>query len=823
SPLAEFDYLSTVSGGGYVGSWFSAWAAREEEDGKDGPAAVVDALAQTPLTKLDPEPEPLLHLRRYCRFLNPKMGALSADTWTLVATVGRNMILNWLVLIPLIMAVLILPLLYLIAVTIGSFPVTDTFRNVALWLGAGFGAWATAYIGFHVPTLNRPKEGDVTPPKGTETSFVLFALAPFFLSALFLTLHWAWYMQANQVNYTFVQFCVFGAGVFAIGSLAAVIGLLWRGRVTPGLGFIGVLCSAVSGLGAGAAGYLVSNALMATDWNEPELYTCVAVPLVLLVFHVAAILAVGFTSDVSGDDDREWWARSAGWVLIVIVVWLVFSTAVILAPEWLEAGVNRLMAAAATAGVGGVASWLGHSGKTLSGMQGQPSAGGKPKSSPADLAAKFAGPVFLLMLVTVLSMANDGLLQVLSAIPWPHGPFAQAGMLAVALLAVALISSFFININRFSLHAMYRARLIRTYLGASRPDRDKTANPFTDLDEADNIALTKLVRKPLHIVNMALNLVGGKNLAWQQRKAESFTASRLRTGSLRIGYQNTDFYARHGHPSTGFSLGSAMAISGAAASPNMGYHSSALLSLVMTLFNARLGWWLANPGVHGDGVWGKDGPTISFVPILNEALGRTNDESTWVYLSDGGHFENLGVYEMILRRCRTIVVVDGSQDEPYTFEDLGNAVRKARVDLGIPIEFDGIPIYGPRDTRNRYCAIGNIDYKCVDGEHAHQGRILYIKACMKGTEPTDVLHYASMDSKFPQQGTDELWFDEAQFESYRRLGAYIVEEIAGAAMASAKPVVEQFVDAAKHFIGPKLGPRFAGWPKPGQLGGSIAG
>jgi hypothetical protein len=370
---------------------------------------------------------------------------------------------------------------------------------------------------------------------------------------------------------------------------------------------------------------------------------------------------------------------------------------------------------------------------------------------------------------------------------------------------------------------MYRERLVRTYLGASRPNRAKTANPFTDLDDDDNMAIAKLVKKPLHLVNMALNLVGGTNLAWQQRKAESFTASRLRTGSVRIGYQNSDQYARNGYPAQGFSLGSAMAISGAAASPNMGYHSSALLALVMTLFNARLGWWLANPGIAGKGKWQKDGPVMSFIPIINEALGRTNDDSTWIYLSDGGHFENLGVYEMIVRRCRTIVVVDGSQDEPYTFEDLGNAVRKARVDLGIPIEFSGIPIFGPRDTRNRYCAIGDIDYKCVDGEGAHPGRILYIKACMKGTEPTDVLHYASMDSKFPQQGTEELWFDESQFESYRRLGAYIVEEIVGNPTPSGKPVVEQFVDAAQRLIGTAPAPRFAGWPKPGQLAGSLSG
>jgi hypothetical protein len=175
---------------------------------------------------------------------------------------------------------------------------------------------------------------------------------------------------------------------------------------------------------------------------------------------------------------------------------------------------------------------------------------------------------------------------------------------------------------------------------------------------------------------------------------------------------------------------------------------------------------------------------------------------------------------------KTIVVVDGSQDDTYTFEDLGNAVRKARVDLGIPVEFDsGLPMYAARDVSNRYCAIGKVLYSCVDGNSEDDdGTIVYIKACLNGTEPADVLHYASSDTEFPQQGTEELWFDEAQFESYRRLGSHIVEEI-----WKKKPVeatdtpVEQFVTAAKNYVGPKPDIKFISWPKPSQFVGSAKG
>jgi len=136
---------------------------------------------------------------------------------------------------------------------------------------------------------------------------------------------------------------------------------------------------------------------------------------------------------------------------------------------------------------------------------------------------------------------------------------------------------------------MYRARLVRNLSRRLKTEPRGIRESLYDLDEADNIALSDLSRhRPLHIVNIALNLVGGKNLAWQQRKAESFTASRLRTGSLRIGYQKSSTYAQRGGTERGLTLGSAITISGAAASPNMGYHSSPMLSFVMTLFNARL-------------------------------------------------------------------------------------------------------------------------------------------------------------------------------------------------------------------------------------------
>lgn len=129
------------------------------------------------------------------------------------------------------------------------------------------------------------------------------------------------------------------------------------------------------------------------------------------------------------------------------------------------------------------------------------------------------------------------------------------------------------------------------------------------------------------------------------------------------------------------SLGTAMTISGAAASPGMGYHSSPALSLLLTFFNVRLGARLGNPSYAGDRTYKLLGPFFAAKPMIQEAFGLTSDRKRYVYLSDGGHFENLGLYEMVRRRCHLIVVSDAGCDPACGLEDLGNALRNLNVDV----------------------------------------------------------------------------------------------------------------------------------------------
>jgi hypothetical protein len=385
----------------------------------------------------------------------------------------------------------------------------------------------------------------------------------------------------------------------------------------------------------------------------------------------------------------------------------------------------------------------------------------------------------------------------------PSAALAQSVGLApvllfiLALLALALFMQFFVSVNKFSLHAMYRARLIRAYLGASNTRRKP--NWFTGFDAAYNLNMADIKaggtkrprqsgsggvapppRYPFHILNTALNLVDGDTLAWQQRKAASMTITPLHAGNRDLGYRRSN---RYGHAS-GISLGTALTISGAAASPNMGYHSSPIVGLVMTLFNVRLGAWLGNPGEPaGKNTYDKEGTRVSAQPLVYEALGLTDAKKPYVYLTDGGHFENLGLYELCQRRCRLIVVSDAGCDPGFEFEDLGNAIRKIRIDLGVEIEMDKIEMH-PRGAVDaggietvepgRYFTTGIIRYP-----EGGEGKLVYLKPGIYGSEPRDVTNYAATHPDFPHESTADQWFDESQYESYRRLGRHVAKRLFG--------------------------------------------
>jgi hypothetical protein len=214
-----------------------------------------------------------------------------------------------------------------------------------------------------------------------------------------------------------------------------------------------------------------------------------------------------------------------------------------------------------------------------------------------------------------------------------------------------------------------------------------------------------------------------------------------------------------------------MAISGAALNPGQGYHSSPPVAFLMTLFDARLGWWIGNP--RNSETCTRPGPKIALWPLIRELFGELDERSPYLNLSDGGNFDNLGLYELVRRRCRFIIAVDAEEDHNFEFGALGAAVRKCRDDFQVEIDINPCPIRPSGDFSTAHCALGRIRYPGC----AEFGYLLYIKASVTGDEPADVELYRRQFPEFPHQSTLDQFFTESQFESYRKLGLHCVESV----------------------------------------------
>jgi hypothetical protein len=803
--LQRFDYLSTVSGGGYIGGWLTAWKNRV-----GGLESVVPRLRRDAPPPPAGEPDPVEHLREYNSYLSPRAGAFSTDSWTLLATVMRNILLNWMVLVPLLASVLILPRLYLSALSFPELvygavifarePLAYGAPELNAISGSPLVAYALPFLSlalFAAALLNTLR---YLPGVGgrdhSPYDYIVGVLAPLVGAVLtFLLFDSLYYLGAGYEEHTNLVSVILWTTVPC--AAAWVFYLLFhrrpiRERLRLLFGPLSLAIAAMA-IGTGVATWVATNYLLwspnpkkAPSWAE---YVTIGPPLILLGFGLGSVLFVGLSSNYLKDEDREWMSRAVAGVLLFTVAWTGICGVVLMLPHWALGW--RTWGHGVLAAAGGLTAWLSTARGSFvaNANPGAARPGGGVRGLSA--AARLAPPLFIALLAGALSVLTNVLLQgahALTRMPLagPHGEpigwrdhygmLTRSEPLLIALLAVLLaglswIMARYVNINTFSLNGMYRDRLVRAYLGASKPKRK--ANRFTGLSDGDDIPMADLDTRlrPFHVVNLTLNLVAGSRLAWQQRKAASFTVTPLQCGSPDVGYRPS---AKYGG---GMSLGSAIAISGAAASPNMGYHSSPVVGFIMTLFNARLGSWLGNPGPPGERTWKQPGPQSAIRSLVKESLGQTSDQSEYVYLSDGGHFENLGLYEMVRRRCRFVLVLDSGCDPDFTYDDLGNALRKIRIDFGIPIDFDDAYARPLRERRKR-CAAATIRYSAVDGPGT-DGRLVYLKPMLLGTEPPDVASYAASHPTFPHQSTANQWFDESQTESYRSLGLLTVDEICG--------------------------------------------
>ena len=360
----------------------------------------------------------------------------------------------------------------------------------------------------------------------------------------------------------------------------------------------------------------------------------------------------------------------------------------------------------------------------------------------------------------------------------------------IILFILFIVFGFFANPNILSLHRYYRDRIAGAFIKPFIPE-----NPNVRLYDI----ITEKSINPYPLINTCLNLTdrGNKNMTGRE-SSDYFLLSPKFCGS-----SFTDYLPTKEEYST-LTLSTAAAISGSAVSTLMGNRTNRFISVFLYMFNAVLGYWIKNPN------WKKISPFktlktdilikyFTFWPyyLWNSMLGKANNKRGRVNISDGGHIENLALFELLRRRCKLIIAIDGSADPKYNFNDLENLVRRAREKLGIIIEFNDkdspenvirpLPSYGY--SKQHYA---RATVRCMpdtpDFDQNYEGVLIYIKSSLKaplryeieggaGENEAIAFNYKINHPSFPHESTIDQFFDPQQWDAYYFLGRFVAEDI----------------------------------------------
>jgi hypothetical protein len=906
--LKHFDYLSTVSGGGYIHQWFAAWVKRSSDL-----EHVRKQLVPQPQENSTPEsPEPIRWLRRYASYLTPRRGFFSTDLWVIVAVWFRNTILNQIVLFSVLGMLFALPHFLVHGFQLrrsgSTQPTPKWWFNVGLpdWLHTGL------YDAFHLPFHHWILIGNVIAGflfvlavlriagnfrqmrryTGTEDEPKLLTnaavrsqlIVPLLAAAVWL----AFFLQSDTAKHHGLAIWLIIVGLFTFlnlllafygGSLDCLHARIahapeshtpWRRRfaLTSAIVLISLACVASAAaattlvplIHSGAIWILAHAPLIPPILGQViqpispwRFHLVLLPPLYLAAPYFGLILLSGFLGSDYPEACREWLARFRAWNLLFAGLWTFFVGASLLGPYFGSWLLHKGPLSAIFTFVGA------HITTLVAGSSGKGDGKPAPESffglKPMDLIAWIASPIAIIGLLLAVSSVVEKVGFVLQL--HLEGRVIPAYILATSIIILACLIvqatlGLRIDVNIFSMHAFYRNRLARCYLGATNPDR--RPDPFTGFDNNGELAgastpdrtrnrhhpdETDINRRPLYVRNLlpqnwkplhsytpsprentrsyqgpfpifcsTINLTFGQDLAWQERKGASFIFTPLYSGyhvgwtaaraqeHLRFnGYTPTPRYMGE----RGVALETAVAVSGAAMNPNAGHNTLPAVAFLMTLFNVRLGWWIWNPRHtrSGERRWRlfpwvritRPSPVCAMSSLMKELLGAVDDTSQFVLLTDGGHFENMGLYELVRRRCKYIVICDAEEDKLMQFQGIGNAIRTCRIDFGAEIDLDLRPLQLQKESpfSQTHCVVGTIKYpppattssNLAPGappqpdSDFYEGIVVYIKASLVGDEPGDILNYKNANTAFPQDPTTNQWFTESQFESYRRLGHHI--------------------------------------------------
>lgn len=861
--LKHIDYLSTVSGGGYIGAWLTSWIKR---------SGLNDVLKKLKPNKA-PEPPEIAFLRQYSNYLTPRVSMFSADTWLVAAIWSRNTLLNLGILVALFACIfLVVRALGLLFSMRGPQPenelgvplLTSTLLLLPMirLMCSNLSQVSTIALGSCSTSIDRSGESK-------DRKIIWFTLFP--LASAIAYSHWLmtargvfvdkglWAgTQANFIVLSVVFLVIQFSTKFHTCFLAKHSSRSWGTYLRlAALYVVGPLAS-----GFATACLIRVVALLIDikrgDPAQPWFALTIGAPLILIAFAVGVVVHVGLMGRDLPDASREWLGRLRGWMLIASVGWILVVGVGIYGPYLVSKLGVSYQKTAATLGSGWILTTiLGLFAGKSSGTDGRSANGTASRSRKIskEVVAHVAPYLFILGFGLAVSFGVHAILAheltLTRVTPFPEAQevynlqvrgggvhlsrdianpkdtglewvldrywkdlsgtelivadsklrWALSGLLPLfgVLFGAGLLLSLRVDINDFSMHHFYKNRLVRSYLGASRWNQRKP-NPFTGFDDCDDYPLADFTCSgathpylgPYPIVNAALNISSGGQLQYQERKAISFVFTPLYTGfgserpndemrlldsasaesaDLLHAYLSTKTMVRDG----GIKVGTAMAISGAAVSPNMGYHTSTAVAFLLTAFNVRLGWWLANPSKRTSAY--RESPPLGFLYSFAELFGVANINRDFVNLSDGGHFDNMGIYELVRRRCKYIICCDGEQDTDMHFGGIGNAIRKCRTDFGVEITLPLDRLKKADGFSRVHCVVGTVMYPSSNGDAAMQGYLVYLKSSLTGDEPSDVLEYNAREPEFPHQSTGDQWFDESQFESYRRLGLHVAESV----------------------------------------------
>jgi len=801
--LRFVDYLSTVSGGGYVGSWFLSSCYH----------------------KLDVNnPASIEHLRKYSRYLAPQSGFFSADSWVIATIWIRNTLLLQLMLACFLGALLTMPRL-LEQIFVHSPTIVMTVVSVIATV------FAIVRSCSYLKALG-PKDagGEAEETKAQEVERAARR------RALLERFHLGWYAALDEQSHVQLEI-VLPLLISAFCSSA----MLWHLRnATQVLPLTGILVALL-------IWFLVKSSFDRrdlspywADWAALIALACASIfmfcvhwlgglfrtwdrdlchdqahwhavilgaPLFLAAFALVIIFQIGLAGRGMPDVLREWWSRLGAFLGIYSLGVLTLGVFAVYGPLLVAQTWGWWTTMLSTGGLL----------TTVGGFLAANSAdtNGKAESRWKELLATAAPYVFIAGLFILVAMGLHHLsvaphFQAGAATPFTNNACAASGapeatlalgahqdsasvaqtaafywsmlnfvstkvwwnwMVFAVLCAITALLAWRVDINQFSMNLFYRHRLVRCYMGAPRAATgQRKADQFLGFDFNDELAVARLRPEfgfsgPIGIVNTALNLQGAGDASLEERRATNFTITPYYSGSQQTGYTSTETFNQN---FGGIRLGAAISTSGAAASPNSGYHTSGPVAFLMTFFNVRLGLWAANPR-HANLMVGES-PKWGFWYLLKELFATADDSNHFIYLSDGGHFENLAIYELIRRRCRFIIAGDAEQDGDFNFESLGGLIRKCRIDLNVEINID-VSRIARREAANfspGHCAIGRIRYP-----EGFDGVLIYLKSSMTGNEDEDVLQYARQNPAFPHESTGDQFFSESQFESYHKLGKHI--------------------------------------------------